>query len=150
MLDSIIKAATEQLSGTLQQKAGLNLNDSKKALSFLQGPIVDTVKNQVSSGNISGLTSLFGGKENISGNPIVEGIVKNYTNSLVSKMGLSSSVAGTISNLVVPFITEKIVSNFASKGGINATDITSMLGGGGGVLGNITKGLGGLGKLFGK
>jgi hypothetical protein len=147
MLNSIIKAAQDQLGGVIQEKTGLSTADGQKALSFLEGSLVSSVKDQVASGNLSGLTSLFGGKAPVAGNPIVEGLVKNYAGTLISKMGLSQNIASTLSSVVVPFVTEKVVSSFASKGGVSAADVTALLGGGGGGLGSIAKGLGG---LFGK
>ncbi len=93
---------------------------------------------------------MFGGKTPVSGNPIVEGIIKNYATTLVSKMGLSPAIANTLSSVAVPFVTEKIVANFASKGGADLNGITSLIGGNAGTIGSIAKGLGGLGKLFGK
>ncbi len=110
--------------------------------------------NELTSGNISGLKSLFKGELDIASNPIVGNIVNQLVESLSSKVGLSPNLASSIGTFVIPFVMNKI-SGKQPAGGFDLSSLTSMLSSEGSGLGETLKsGLGGalggsLGKLFG-
>ena len=119
MLEQLIEMGKQQLSGSLTQKAGLNSSQIDQSFGVAQDSMLDTLKNEALSGNISGIMSLFNGQSTAdASNPIVKNFAGNFTTGIIEKLGLSESTAKMVSDTVVPFLVQK----FASKDSGNATD----------------------------
>jgi hypothetical protein len=148
MIQDLVNSVKGELTGMLTQKTGLAPDKAGASVDIAKDSIANGLKNELSSGNISGLMGLLKGGST-TGNPIVTNIINQYAGSLISKLGLPESVSKQVATFAVPFILSKIQGKTAGK---SDTDIAGMLGGDlGGGLGNLLgKGLGGLGGLFGK
>ena len=145
MLDQLINLGKQQLGQTLKDKENLNDQQVSQTFDVAKGSFFDTLKDQALSGNISQLTDMFNGKSSNTSS-LVEGVVKNFVPQLVSKLGISQDKAGSIANMVVPFLVNKFCSK--ETGSVSDTNgLMSMLGID---SGNIISGLGSkLGGLFG-
>ena len=153
MLDSILSSAKGELLNQLGSKFNLNPDQANKTVDTAKKTVTDGLLKEVTSGNISGLTSLLNGGGQGS-NPIASGISTQLVTNLVQKVGLNQQMASTISSFVVPFILSKLSAN-KPAGGFSADSITSMLGGDVGdkvksMLGGEGGVGGALGKMFGK
>lgn len=159
MLDTILSSAKGELLNQLGSQFNLNPDQANKTVDTAKKTVADGLMKEVTSGNVSGLLDIFNAKApGATNNPIVGGIVQQLVTNLVQKVGLNQQMASTVSNFVVPFILGKVAGS--KQGGFSASDLTGMLGGGGGVadkIGSVLGGkeglggkLGGLGKMFGK
>ena len=151
MLDSIISSAKGELLSQLGGNFNLTPDQAGKTVDTAKKTVSEGLVKEVSSGNVDGLLNLFNGKSPVNGNPIISGIAQQLIPNLVQKVGLNQQVAGTVSNFVVPFIVSKLAGS-KPAGSFNASDITSMFGGG--IAGKLTSAVGGIGgkvgKMFGK
>src|SRR4051812_6030119 len=100
MLDSILSSAKGELLDQLSSKFNLNPDQANKTVDTAKKTVADGLINEVTSGNISGLTSLFNGGAAAASNPIIGGISSQLVTNLVQKVGLNQQVASAISNYV--------------------------------------------------
>jgi len=154
MLDQIMNLAKSQ-AGEYLQKSDVELNDEQISgvQDAAQESIVDGLKGELMSGNISGLTGMLtGGSSGITGNPIVQKIIQMFGGSLVSKVGLGSGVATGLASGMIPNIIGTISSKFSSEDkGDAAFDLAALSGlAGGGGVGDMLKGAigGGAGDML--
>ncbi|MFN8415048.1 MAG: hypothetical protein U0U66_01820 [Cytophagaceae bacterium] len=160
MLDQLIQAASQQLAPQLEQ-AGVPSSQLSGIFSQAQSALTDGIKTEASNGNFGGLLDLFNGNGgSLQNNSIVQSISNQFIGNITSKLGLSPSLANTISGMVIPFIMNKFsgndtgsasdASDLMSKLGIDSDDMIS--GALKGFLGGNSKGagdlLGGISKLF--
>lgn len=152
MLDQIMQMAKQQLGGQLQQEADLSEEQVGQTMEVAQDSVQEGLKNEVLSGNISGVMSLFNGSSSpTASNPIVSTITSTFTQKLTSKLGLSPGVANTVNGIVIPFV----MSKFTDKETGTASDEKSLLSqlgidGDSAIQGFLGKKAGGLlGGLFG-
>ncbi len=115
MLGSLIDNIKEQVENLINEKTGLSGVQAEKAADIAK----NTVKSEVQSEavkNPSGLLDLLKEQGNITkSNPIIQNISSKYIAGLISKLGLSESIAAKVSDFVIPFIMEKISSKFSSE-----------------------------------
>lgn len=124
MLDQLIELGKKQLSSTLSEKAGLNPAQIDDSFGLAQTSMLDTFKNEATSGNIGGLLSLFNGQSAMDmSNPIVKNFAGTFTEGIISKLGIPEDTAKIISDTVVPFLIQK----FGSKETGNAPDAGALM-----------------------
>jgi nucleoid DNA-binding protein len=160
MLDQLIALGKEQLSGQLQQQAGLQSNQVNQALDVTQNSLTSSLISQVAGGNVGQIMSLFNGQAAATAsNPVVSGMITNLAGDLAAKVGINPQTAQTAANVIVPFIMQKFASSESGTAN-NEGDLLDKLGISGNdaiagiaksFLGNSGGGdlLGGLSKLFG-
>lgn len=144
MIDQLIKMGKEQLSQPLKQKENLNDQQVDQTFDVARQSLKDGVKDQASSGNISQLKKAFNGDKNSAGS-LNQSVMKNFVPQLSSKLGISQDKAGTIGNMVVPFLVDK----FSSKETGTANDdqgLLSKLGIDSGILSGVGDKIGSLFK----
>lgn len=143
MIEQLINLGKQQLSSTLMQKESLNQNQVDSTFDVAQGSFIEGLKQQVLSGNISQMTDLFNGKGGDTSS-LQQSIMNVFVPQLASKLGISSSQAGSIATIVVPFLISKFTGKETGTAG-NSNDLLSMLGmDSGSLLGGLGKSLGGL------
>lgn len=141
MIDQLINMGKQQLGASLKQNQNLNDQQVDQTFDIAKSTFTDGLKNQAMSGNISQLTNLFNGKESNS-SFLTNDITKKFVAQLAPKLGISPDKAGSIANMVIPFL----VSKFASKETGTADNDGGLMGMLGMDSGNM---LGGLGKKLG-
>lgn len=159
MIDQIISQGKEFLSGKLKETVGFDESQIDTALNTAKDSTVDTLKDEVKGGNLSGVLDLFNGKSDTStSNPIVGGMANNLISGLVSKLGIGKDMASKATDMIIPFIMSKFSSTDTGQAK-DGSELMDMLGGGGlkdalgGLLGGDKGGkddgmLGKLGKFF--
>lgn len=147
---------------TLTDKTGISADQAKEALPLATDSLQSGLMEQVISGNIGGILSMFNSKSSgLTDNPIFAMVKQKFLGNLMSKMGLPESVAGMVAGTGL----SSIIGGLAGKmgGGEGSGEVTqdsmmSSLGLGGGGIEDMAKNmlkdklgdkLGGLGKLFG-
>lgn len=104
--DLISKALSSEGAGLLEG-LGLPSDMHKKALGLADDSVVSGLTDSLTSGNISDITSAFSGGSSSS---LVQNIVSNYGSSLISKLGINSAMASTISSTLIPMVFKFINS----------------------------------------
>jgi hypothetical protein len=140
----------EQLFDLVQQNSQQSVVDNpdvpnehnQEVINTLTSSITGGLQEQVQSGNLSGLMSLFGGESGSSAaslmnNPIVASIATNAIGAIVQKFGLNSQVAGSIVNSVLPGVLGAVIGQLNGQGGSGGSgfDLGSLIQMGGGLFG---------------
>lgn len=144
MLSNILSSLKDNVSGDLVEKAGVSKDQLPEIFDQIGNVTKDKLGAEVSSGNMDSLMSLFGKNDNTAGaGGIQDSLTSGIVSRLASKVGIDSTKATMIANLVVP----KLIELISSKGS-DSSVLTDMLGGGGdkdgGIMGKAKDTLGGL------
>ena len=96
----IANALQSEGSGLL---AGLDLSSDiqGKAIDLAKDSVMGGMKNSLKAGNIHDITKAFSGGSSSS---LVQTITNDYASKLISKLGLSKSLAKTISSKLIPMV----------------------------------------------
>lgn len=167
MLDSILSGLKGQLTSTLTEKTGLDLGIAEKVLPVAQESVTEGVTSAIAGGNVSGILDMLkgavGGGSTAGGNGLAglaqnmvyKSIAGNFISKATAQLGLSESVAGSVSGLALPMIMDKIGGAAQAAGDtdeIDESSVMSAMGLDSGGLLDKAKGLlsgSGLGKIFG-
>jgi hypothetical protein len=138
MIKDLISKALGGEGAKLLEGMDLSSDMKDKALDLAKDSISDGLKESVAGGNIGNITSAFSGGSSSS---LVQSITSNYGSSLITKLGISESMAKTISTTLIP-----MVFNYINKNDDAPTDsdegVKGMLGDL--VGGNIKDSIGGM------
>lgn len=104
MFDNLLQG---NLSNMLQQ-TGLTPQQAAQALPAAQESVTNTLQTEATSGNFANIAGLFAGQAD---NPLTSILSNNMVQSLMSKVGLSSSVATTAATAFLP----QIITTLSSK-----------------------------------
>ncbi|HCM75137.1 MAG TPA: hypothetical protein DIS90_02050 [Cytophagales bacterium] len=115
MIDQIINSVKGELGSKL---VSLGLPESKTngAIKLAKETVQGQLQGQISGGNLAGLTSLFNGKSPLDQSSLVKTMVADYGTKMITKLGVSDTVAKSVSTFIIPFVMSR-VSNQVSEGG---------------------------------
>jgi Bacterial protein of unknown function (DUF937) len=142
MLENLINLVKEHAGDAIVNNPAIDNKHNDAAIETTASSILDSLKGQLGSGGISGLTSLFQG--GAGGNSsMLQNITKTVTSNLASKFGISGDAAGNIASSLIPTVMNKFINktNDPNDSSFDLQGIIGQLGSGGG-LGSM------LGKLF--
>jgi len=161
MLDKLMDSIGGDVIKTLTEKTGISADQAKDVLPVATETLQSGLLEQVTSGNVGGILSMFNSKgDGLTGNPVFKAIQHKFLGGLMAKVGLPESLAGMVSGTGLT----SIIGGLAGKmGGGDGGEVTqdsmmSSLGLGSGGVEDMAKNLakdvikdklGGLGKLFG-
>ncbi len=145
MLENLINLVKENAGDAIVNNPEIPNEQNDEAIEITGHSIVDTLKNAVSGGDISQLTSLFNGDSSNTETSQLAGTAKsNVVSNLIEKLGLSPEIAQKVAQTVVPIVMAKLVgkTNNPNDSSFNIQDI----------LGKLTGGEGGfdIGSVLGK
>ncbi len=125
MLDQIIQFAKEQLGDDVKTTHQLDDTQHNQVFEVAHSSVFDTIKGQISSGNISSIMDLFNGNAdtNHQSNEVAGGVHQNVIQGLMDKFGFDSAKAGGIANSIVP----SIIKRFADPETGNASDPSDLI-----------------------
>lgn len=144
MLEQLFDLVQQNSQQAVVQNPAVPNEHNEEVINTLTSSITGGLQEQVQSGNISGLMSLFGGESGTSGasllnNPIVASIATNAIGAIVQKFGLNSQVASSIVNSVLPGVLGAVIGQLNGQGGANGSgggfDLGSLIQMGGGLFG---------------
>lgn len=127
MLEELFKLVTTESQEHIIDNPQIPNEHNEVAVQTTTDSIFETLKGQVSQGNGADVLSLLGGRSSMQGNPIVNGLVGNVTNSLMDKLGIDSPIAKQIAAALVPVIIGKLV-NRTNDPKDNGFDLNSIFG----------------------
>jgi len=113
--------------------------------------IFDGFKDELLSGNVSGLTNLVkGGTENMVENVMIKSISEKVVAALSEKVGLSPQISNQVVGIILPFIMDMLNKKDDDDSSFNIGGMFDMLTGAksesdsGDLISGLSKGLGGL------
>lgn len=151
MLSTIMKEGGSELLSQLAGKFNLDANKGGEVLDVTTDCLQNDLLSEVTSGNLSGILSLFNGESTGAASSLTDKLTGSLAQNLLNKVGIKNEIAIQVAQFVIPFIVAKI-SQKKPSGGFTAGGITDMLKGSiGDTLQNKASDLlkGGLGGLFG-
>jgi hypothetical protein len=132
---------------------GLNQEQAAQALPVAEQTVTDTVKQEVSAGNVGGILGLLnGGAEQSAQNPLFAALSGNMVQNLISKVGLPAGLASTVSAGFLPQLLAKFQGQAKDESGnVSEAGLLSSFGLGnvGGLVNGLKDKLGNLGGFFG-
>lgn len=101
MIKDLISSALSSEGAGILEGLGLPSDKKDQALDLAKDNIMSGITDSVKSGGIGNITKAFSGGSSSS---LVQSIISNYGSSLISKLGLSDSLAKTISTSLIPMV----------------------------------------------
>lgn len=140
MLDNLINLVKEHAGEAIINNPAIDNKNNNAAIETTAYSIMDSLKVQLSSGGVAGLTSFFTGGAGVNSS-MLPNITKNVTLSLASKFGISADAAGNIASSLIPTVMNSLVkkTNDPSDKSFDLQGIIGSLGSGGGLGAMIGK-----------
>ncbi|WP_432710421.1 hypothetical protein [Pedobacter sp.] len=110
MLEKLNQLVKENAQDAIVNNPDIPNERKEEAVSAASESIIDALKKQVSSGNVSELASMFKGGSEASGNPVVQQASSGFTAKLAA-MGVNMDSAKSIAASFIPMLMAK----FANK-----------------------------------
>ncbi len=115
MLDQIIQLAKEQGTAYFKNQTNVPNEQAEEAAETAGESIFEGLKDQVLSGNLSGVKDLLSGNAKMdSSNPIVGQIISMFTSKLSGKSGISNDVAENAAQGGIPNLLQSLIGKFMS------------------------------------
>lgn len=151
MLDSILNGLKDQIADELVNKAGINNNQIDDIINVAGESTKEVMSNKLSPDLLGDVMNLFSkGKNSGVANGIQNDLVNSFVSKLISKVGISESVAKTISNIAIPKIIDLITGENEKTPSSDMSALLNMFGGSNSISdslkGNLGDALGGLFK----
>jgi hypothetical protein len=154
MLDQIIQFAKDQMGEQVKGQHGLDDNQQSEIFSIAQSSLFESIKGQITSGNLNQMMEMFNGKTDADGGAVSGNMQNTVVQGLMDKFGFDNNKAGGIAQSVIPAILNRFsspesgsadnVGDLVKKIGLDAdsavASIVSQFTGDGGI-GNMVKGL---------
>ncbi|MFV0418416.1 MAG: DUF937 domain-containing protein [Dysgonomonas sp.] len=103
MLDSIIDLVKGEALSAITNNDNVPADKRDAAVEATTSGIVDGLKSQFSSGNLSNILDIFGGSGGNTAS-LTSSIENSVVSALSQKVGLSPSVASSIASVVIPAV----------------------------------------------
>lgn len=126
MIEQIISSLKGELSQKFTADFELSQDQADNSISLAQKNIIETIKDEVSRGNLNGLFSILQERDDIASNPIVTHMIRKYSGDLGAKLGLDPDQASTLAGFTIPFILRKF-QDVSNEKGFDLTSLMSML-----------------------
>jgi len=125
MLDKILDLVKDQAANVITNNSQVPEEKKNAAVETTTNAIADGLKDQLTSGNISNIMSLFGGGAD-SGNALSGSLQNSVVSALADKVGLNRGVATTIAATVVPALISLVAKKHNDSN--DSFDLGSILG----------------------
>ncbi len=161
MFDQLLNLVKENAGDAIINNPAIPNEKNDEAISHATNGILSGLQSQLTSGNISDVVQLLGGKSDVNNHPVTNAVSQNVASDLMSKFGLSGGAASSIVASLVPIVMGKLIhkTNDPNDSSIDLNGVFSQLSGGktqgldmGNILGSLTGGSsagGGLGNILG-
>jgi len=141
MFDNLLSLVKEHAGEAIINNPAIPNEKNNEAIGATTDSIVDTLKAQISGGNLNSVLDMFkGGDPNASS--VGAAIQNNAAADLMKKFGIDSAQAGNLVSTLIPKVMEQFVSktNDPSDNSFDLKNVMNSLGGdnAGGLLGNLT------------
>ena len=110
MLDQLLKLVEQSAQAPIVQNKDIPDQLNNAAIKEVTNQILTSLKGQVGQGNIQQVISLF--QSNNAGrqtNPVVATIISSVASSLTTKFNISTQVAQSVANNLVPAVINQVI-----------------------------------------
>lgn len=161
MFEQLLNLVKENAGEAIINNPAIPNEQNDAAIGHATDGIINGLKSQLASGNITDVMQLLGGQNNTATNGVSNAISSQVSQGLIEKFGLSGNSANSIVSSLIPLVLSKLASksndpndksfdlngifNHLSNGKTQGMDLTHILGS---VMGNST-GSGGLSNVLG-
>lgn len=129
MIESIISELKSQLGSEITSKAKVPSSQLDGIFSVIQNAAQSEIGKNLVGDGLGTVMNLFSkNQNNASANSLQQNLVNSIVSGLVEKLGLSDSVAQTISTLVVPKLIEFVTQKNSETSDDDASPITKLFG----------------------
>lgn len=130
MLENLIELVRENVQESVVNNSDVPNEQNEAVIQAATGSIFDTLKDQISSGNIGALADVFN-SGNTGGTAVTQQATDSFTDKLTG-LGINSTVIKTLAASIIPMIIGKLTQKTAdpNDSSFNITDILGKLGGG--------------------
>lgn len=141
MFDSLFNLVKENAGDAIINNPVIPNEKNDDAIAQSTSSIMNTLKEQVSSGNMNSIMELFkqsGGTA--TNNPVMSAMNNNLISELMGKFGVEQNQAGNIASTLIPQVMDKLVTktNDPNDTSFTMDGVMSSIGGTGG-LGDLAK-----------
>lgn len=145
MLDSLIEGLKGQVAGKLQTEAGVSEDQVNGIMEVVKNVAGEKIGGELLSGNLGGVMNLFSDKPNTQeADSLQTNLTSGIMEGLIGKLGIDKSKASSIVNVVAPILIGYLTNKNNETGEDDASPLTDLFSGGGGIAGMAKDALGGL------
>lgn len=141
MFDNLLNLVKEHAGESIINNPAIPNEKNEEAIHTTTNSIMDTLKAQMSGGNLTSIMDMFNGG-NVNSSPVNSIIQSNAATDLMKKFGIDSTQASSIVSSLLPKVMDQFVNktNDPKDNSFDINGIMSSLGGSnaGDMLGNIT------------
>lgn len=146
MLENLLKLVREHAGSAIINNPDIPNEKNDEAIQTTTTSIFDSLKSQLSSGNLSSIMDMFkGGGSSATHSSVGNTVQTNVIFDLMKKFGIDNAQATGIANKLVPTVMEKFVNktNDPNDKSFDLSNIVNSLGGTAaeGGIGSMIKGL---------
>ena len=129
MLENLNELVKQNAQDAIVNNSAIPNEHNEAAIQAASGSIFDALKQQLSSGNIGGLTDIFKGGD-VAGSSVVQDASSNFTDKLAG-MGINLESAKGIAASIIPSIVGKFVNktNDPNDSSFNIQDVLTKISG---------------------
>jgi hypothetical protein len=144
MFDNLLNLVKEHAGDAIVNNPAIPNEKNDEAISSTTNSIIDTLKGQLTSGNLTAITDMFKGG-NVNASSVASSVQSNVATDLMKKFGIDNAQASNIASSLIPKVMESFTkkTNDPNDSSFDLSSIMSSLGGGSaaGGIGGMLKGL---------
>lgn len=132
MFDNLLNLVKEHAGDAIVNNPAIPNEKNDEAISATTTSIVDTLKSQITSGNLNSIMDMFkGGGAAVNSSSVGTNVQANVVTDLMKKFGVDNAQATQIANTLVPKVMESFVkkTNDPNDKSFDVSSIVSSLGG---------------------
>ncbi len=146
MFENLLNLVKEHAGTAIINNPDIPNEKNDEAIHTTTTSIIDSLKSQLTSGNLSSIMDMFkGGGSTATHSSVGNAVQSNVISDLMKKFGIDNAQATGIGNKLVPAVMEKFVNktNDPNDNSFDLSNIVNSLGGSTaeGGIGNMIKGL---------
>ncbi|RYD70086.1 MAG: hypothetical protein EOP55_22880 [Sphingobacteriales bacterium] len=130
MLENLNELVRENVQDSVVNNSEIPNEQNEQVIQAASGSIFDTLKDQISSGNVSGLAEIFN-SGNAEGSAVTQQAAGSFTDKLAG-LGINAETAKKLAATVIPVIIGKLTQKTAdpNDNSFNIKDVLGSLAGG--------------------
>ncbi len=131
MFENLLNLVREHAGDAIINNSAVPNEKNDAAIETTTSAIMDSLKNQVSSGDLSSLAGMFKGNTANGSNGMIDMISGNVVKNLMSKLGVENAAAANIASSLIPMVMNKFIhkTNDPNDKSFDLQNIMSSLGG---------------------
>jgi hypothetical protein len=128
MLEQLFSLIQQEGQNDIINNSNIPNVDNNQAIGIATESVFSGLQNVLANGGLDQVMGLFSGNAAVNeSNPLVGGIMNQFVNNIMDRLGLESGVAKSIAMSLIPMVLGKLVSR-TNDSNNNQFDINNILG----------------------